>query len=44
MMNFKDTIVQKKAKKAPILIVKKIRTEKSERFVGNFFKPFVKLS
>jgi|GEM_PF-2261314 len=44
MMNFKDTIVQKKAKKAPVLIVKKIKTGKTERYVGSFFKSIVKLS
>lgn len=42
-MNFKKTIVQKRAKLVPVLLVKQVVTETIKKNVGTHFKSIVKL-
>ena len=44
MINFKETIVQKKAVETPILITKTVLKDKNKKYVGRYFKVIVKLS
>lgn len=41
-MNFKKTIVQKKAKLVPVLFVKQAISGTEKKIVGTHFKPIVK--
>lgn len=43
-MKFNNTIVLKKAKKAPVLKIKRIRLENTEKIIGYYFKPIIKFS
>ena len=44
MIDFKKTIVHKKATLAPIQFTKTIRVGKTQKYVGSFYKPIIKLS